>query len=194
MEKLLKFNYRKAYDQGFSILEVLVSILVALAFVSFSLQSFVLGLAIKVQAQEKQRANQLIQEDLERLSELASIIAEDHTNKCNPVATAAVPPDPARTAYQNGYAWDLWNDINAVGQPTVNLLVASDGAETGKKLGLIRTQINDLTDPSPVSDAPYRVLKINYQVQELDNADNPIGDVIAERYVEVVPDVALRCP
>ncbi|MEM8719771.1 MAG: hypothetical protein AAGE84_10740 [Cyanobacteria bacterium P01_G01_bin.39] len=194
MEKLLRFNYRKTYDQGFSILEVLVSILVALAFVSFSLQSFVLGIAMKVQAQEKQRANQLIQEDLEQLSEFASIIAEDHTNKCNPVATAAVPPAPARTAYQNGYGWELWTDINAVGQPTANLLVASDGATTGKRLGLIRTQINDLSDPSPANDAPYRILKINYQVQELDSADNPIGNVIAERYVEVIPDVALRCP
>ena len=39
-------------------------------------------MGMKVVAQEKQRANQLIQEDLERLSDLASIIAEDHSNKC----------------------------------------------------------------------------------------------------------------
>ena len=37
-------------------------------------------------------------------------------------------------------------------------------------------------------------LKINYQVQELDDDGNPTGDVIAERYVEVIPDVALQCP
>ena len=188
MQKLLKFNYRKTSNQGFSTLEVLISIIIALAFVSFALQSFVLGIAIKIQAQEKQRANQLIQEDLERLSELASIIAEDHDNKCNPVATTA------KTAFQNGYAQELWEDLDAIAAPTVNLLVASDGTTSGKKIGLIRSQINDLSDPSPPDDAPYRTLKINYQVQELNSEDNPVGEVIAERYVEVMPDVALRCP
>ena len=155
------------------------------------MQSFVLGVAMKVQAQEKQRANQLIQEDLERIGELATLIQEDHDNKCNPVATGGGTP---RTAYQNGYANELWDDLIAEAVPTVNLLVASDGSGSGKKIGLIRNQINDLTDPSPPSDAPYRTLKINYQVKEFDSDDNPTGDIIAERYVEVIPDVALRCP
>lgn len=183
MKKLFIFKFREALDRGFTTLEVLVSIIIALAFVSVAMQSFVLAMAMKVQAQEKQRANQLIQEDLERLSDLATLIQEDHDNKCNPVATASV-------AYKNGYAYELWEDINAVTVPTVNLLKTS-----GKKLGLIRNQINDdTTDPSPPADAPYRTLKINYQVQELDSSDNPIGDIIAQRYVEVIPDVALRCP
>lgn len=184
MQKLLIFKLGKTLNKGFTTLEVLISIIIALAFVSVAMQSFVLAMAMKVQAQEKQRANQLIQEDLERLSDLASIIAEDHSNKCNPVA---VTTGTTSTAYENGYAYELWEDINAVAVPTVNLLVASDGTGSGKTLTLARSQINDLTDPSPASDAPYRTLKINYQV----TSD---GDVIAQRYVEVIPDVALQCP
>ena len=193
MYKLLRLNYRKTSDRGFTTLEILVSIIIALAFVSVTMQSFVLAVAMKVQAQEKQRANQLIQEDLERIGELATRIRADHDNKCNPVADPPTAADP-KTAYQNGYAYELSNDLIAVTAPTVNLLVASDGSGTGKKIGLVRNQLNNLTDPSPASDAPYRTLKINYQVKELDSGDNPVGDAIAERYVEVIPDVALRCP
>ena len=191
--KLLELNHKKVLDRGFTTFEILISIIIALAFVSVAMQSFVLSMAMKVQAQEKQRANQLIQEDLERIGELATLIRADHANKCNPVATAAdataTPPVSARTAYQNGYAYELWEDLIAVTAPTVNRLVAADGTGTGKTLTLVRNQINDLTDPSPTSDAPYRTLKINYQVTV-----SPDDDVVAERYVEVIPDVALLCP
>ena len=182
MNKLFQFRLKKSLDQGFTTLEVLVSIIIALAFVSVAMQSFVLGMAMKVQAQEKQRANQLIQEDLEELSNLATLIAEDHSNKCDPVAASG------NTAYENGYAYELWEDIDAVTEPTVGLLVAKDGTETGETLSLDRSQINDTTDPSPAVDAPYRTLKINYEVKDSDD------NVIAQRYVEVIPDVALRCP
>ena len=185
MKKLFKFRHRKTSDLGFSTLEVLVSIIIALAFVSVAMQSFVLGMAMKVQAQEKQRANQLIQEDLERLSDLASIIAEDHNNKCDPVA---VTTGTTSTAYENGYAYELWEDIDAVTVAPVSLL--SDG--TGKTLTLVRTPVSGDPTATPAipisSTAPHRTLKINYQVTD------PNNNVIAERYVEVIPDVALRCP
>lgn len=171
MQKLFRFKYRKAWDRGFTTLEILISIIIALAFVSVTMQSFVLAVAMKVQAQEKQRANQLIQEDLERISDLATLIAEDHNNKCNPAA------------YADGYAKELWDDINAVTAPTARLLKAADGTEAGTTLTLSRTHVSNSS-----STDPHRTLKINYQVRD------PDGDVIAERYVEVIPDVALRCP
>lgn len=194
MPKLLMFKHRKSLNQGFTTLEILISIIIALAFVSVAMQSFVYAMALKVQAQEKQRANQLIQEDLERVTTLGSNIAQDHDNKCNPIATVAAGGISAKTAYQNGYAYELWQDFNAEPQPTAHLLKTTDGTESGKKIGSIRQQINDLTDPSPSEDAPYRTLKISFQVRELDSDDEPTGDVIAERYVEVIPDVALQCP
>lgn len=194
MPKLLMFKHKKSLNQGFTTLEILISIIIALAFVSVAMQSFVYAMAMKVQAQEKQRANQLIQEDLEKVTTLGSNIAQNHDNKCNPIATAASGSTSAKTAYQNGYAYELWEDFNAEPQPTAHLLKTTDGTESGKKIGSIRKQINDLTDPSPPEDAPYRTLKINFQVRELDSSDSATGDVIAERYVEVIPDVALQCP
>ena len=171
MNKLFKFKYKKSLDEGLTTLEILISIIVALAFVSVALQSFVLAMGMKILAQEKQRANQLIQEDLERVATLGSNIAEDHDNKCNPAD------------YDNGYAKELWDDLNAVAAPTAKLLRKADGTESGETLTLSRTPVSETT-----STAPHRTLKVNYQVQDSDN------DVIAERYVEVIPDVALRCP
>lgn len=188
MPKLLIFKHKKPLNQGFTTLEILISIIIALAFVSVAMQSFVYAMAMKVQAQEKQRANQLIQENLERVTTLGSNIAQDHDDKCNPIATpTSVPP---KTAYQNGYAYELWEDFKDEPKPTAHLLKT----ESGKKIRSTPTPINDSTDPSPPEDAPYRTLKIRFQVRELDSDDEPTGDVIAERYVEVIPDVALQCP
>ena len=176
MKKLFRFKFRKTLDRGFTTLEILISIIIALAFVSVAMQSFVLAMAMKVQAQEKQRANQLIQEDLERISELATLIREDHDKKCNPAS------------YADGYAKELIDDIETNkpnGDPSlsVKLLKDSSGNESGKTLTLNRDEISDTS-----STAPYRTLKINYQVTD------PDANVIAKRYVEVIPDVALRCP
>jgi Tfp pilus assembly protein PilE len=185
MKKLLKFTHRKSLNQGFTTLEILISIIIALAFISVAMQSFVLAMGMKVQAQGKQRANQLIQEDLERTNVLASNIAEDHDDKCNPAA------------YVDGYANELWDAVEPVGstQPTVKLLKMADGTTAGKTFVLTRNHVSGVN-----SNPPYRTLKINYQVQELDDSGNAIVDdtgnpiVIAERYVEVIPDVALQCP
>jgi type II secretory pathway pseudopilin PulG len=185
MNKLLKFKLRKSLNQGFTTLEILVSIIIALAFVGVAMQSFVLAMGMKVQAQGKQRANQLIQEDLERTNVLASNIAEDHDDKCNPAA------------YVDGYANELWDAVEPVGstQPTVKLLKMADGTTAGKTFVLTRNHVSEVS-----STFPHRTLKINYQVQELDDSGNPVVDdtgnpiVIAERYVEVIPDVALQCP
>ena len=186
VQNLFKFKQKKNLDLGFTTLEVLISIIIALAFVSITMQSFVLAVAIKVQAQEKQRANQLIQEDLELLSDIATRIPEDHTNKCDPAS------------YADGYAKELIDLIeadkpNGHSSLSVQLLQDKNGTGSGKTLTLTRTDVtagNPTATPAvPVSStAPHRTLKINYQVTDPDNT------VVAQRYVEVIPDVALRCP
>lgn len=168
---LFKFQRQKSLNQGFTTLEILVSIIIALAFVSVAMQSFVLAMGMKVQAQEKQRANQLIQEDLERTNILASNIVADHDLKCSP------------TAYADGYAKVLRDDLDAEPEPTVKLLKMADGTAAGKTLTLNREFVSDAS-----STAPHRTLKIDYRVTD------PDSNVIAERYVEVIPDVALQCP
>lgn len=185
MNKLSKLVYKKSDNQGFTTLEVLVSIVIALAFVSVAMQSLVLSMGMKIQAQAKQRANQLIQEDLERVATLASNVPattapQTITEKCNAFASGG-----AVSAYANGYAKDLWDNVQPAGStaPSVKLLRKADGTEVGKTLTLARTNISNAS-----STAPHRTLKINYQVTD------PDGNLIAQRYVEVIPDVALRCP
>ena len=180
---------KKSLDSGFSTLEVLISIIVALTFVSFAMQSFVLAMAMKVQAQEKQRANQLIQEDLERMATLATNVPRDelalappHTfrEKCN-----AFPAGGGAAAYANGFGQDLWGLVQPAGfsAPTTTLLRSADGTTGGETLTLARRHVSQGS-----SVAPHRTLKVNYQVTDSDD------NVIAQRYVEVIPDVALQCP
>ena len=182
------FQPKKALNQGFTTLEVLVSIIIALAFVSVAMQSFVLAMAMKVQAQEKQRANQLIQEDLERISELASNLPSNTAPQTVRETCNAFASGGNVSAYANGYAQDLWNLVEPAGStnPTATLLVAANGKGSGKTLMLNRTHVSNTS-----SAEPHRTLKINYRVTP---TPNPNNEVIAERYVEVIPDVALRCP
>ncbi|MDJ0533854.1 MAG: hypothetical protein QNJ70_15415 [Xenococcaceae cyanobacterium MO_207.B15] len=168
---------KNSSNQGFITLEILVSIIIALAFVAFSLQALVLGMMLKVQAQEDQRADELIQEDIERLNDLGSTLLTG-TGTCN------------ANAYGAGYASGLWTALTTEA-PTVTTqllrTVNTDGSITseGTTLSLNRTHISN---NGAYSDAPHRTLKIHYQVTNSD------GDIIANRYVEVIPDVALECP
>ncbi len=177
-QKIILSKNKSLSEKGFITLEILVSIIIALAFVAVSMQTLVLAMMLKVQAQEDQRADQLIQEDIERLNDLGSIIAEDHDNKCNPAS------------YPDGYANELWGNLpNDSDSLTKRLLtiVQDDGSVTseGTTLTLNRTHISN---NGAYSDPPHRTLKIHYQVTNND------GNIVANRYVEVIPDVALECP
>ncbi len=174
-QKIILQRQKKQVDKGFITLEILVSIIIALAFVAFSMQTLVLSMMLKVQAQEKQRADQLIQEDVETLNDLASDLTI--TGTCDP------------SDYAGGYAEGLWDEIDAIPTPTTQLLktINTDGtvSSQGTTLTLARQHISYDSD---YNDPPYRTLKIYYQVTNSDN------DLVAKRYVEVIPDVALECP
>lgn len=184
MKKLLKLKPAKSYkEQGFITLEILISILIASGFLAVAMQSLVYAMAIKVQAQEKQRSTQLITEDLETANELAN--RNGLTGDCDPANYAA------------GYGDGLWDALIA-DTPTRTKSLLSDGG--GKQLALERTHVSAGAGNSA---APHRTLRIRYQVWDWDgtnfldragnikdNADEPI----LETYVEIIPDVALACP
>ena len=187
MNKLFIFKTITSNEEaGFTTLEVLVSLLIALGFVAVSMQSLVYAMAMKVQAQEKQRANELIQEDIERINRLGSTAL---TATCN------------ATAYANGYAKALWNAIPAgIQTKTIIKKINSDGSigTGGKQLALRRFEVSDGN-----STAPHRTLKVGYQVWNWNGTtytDKNGGTItsgeepIAETYVETIPDVALQCP
>jgi type II secretory pathway pseudopilin PulG len=218
---LLLFKFKKVTprkEAGFTTLEILVSLIIALLFVAVSMQSLVYAMAMKVQAQEKQRANQLIQEDIERINRLGNtsltppIPAAGNppaaTPVCNPVDTAlnpaTTPTTPARTAYENSYAQALWSAMPTTTPiKTIIKKIRSDGSVDpnpgGKQIALRRFHISSTVNNST---APHRTLKVGYQVWNwdgdfkdknggsLDAGDEPI----AETYVEIIPDVALQCP
>ena len=185
---------QKSSQSGFITLEILVSIFIALAFVSVAMQTMVLAMMVKVQAQEKQRANQLIQEDMEDLQQqIASLTQADLTT----FDLIDNPGDVCSPANNNeGYGQALWNAFRNKDKDAADItgtLPNPSYAETpsaqligssGTQLGLGRTLV---ASTSPTT------LRIRYQVQEWDGT-NFSGDVIAERYVEVIPDVALECP
>ncbi|MBW4534856.1 MAG: hypothetical protein KME09_13055 [Pleurocapsa minor HA4230-MV1] len=223
---LLLFKFKKVtprQEAGFTTLEILISLIIALLFVAVSMQSLVYAMAMKVQAQEKQRANELIQEDIERINRLGSTITPGAVAStttiatrpyCNPVDTSAIaaapsatPPVPVAiptyTAYENSYANALWRAIPTTTQTkTLSKKINSDGSVStgGKQLALRRFHVSSTTNNST---APHRTLKVGYQVWNWDGTDfkNKNGgsldagdEPIAETYVEIIPDVALRCP
>ena len=181
MKNIILFK-RKLFKQerGFITLEILIAILIASGFLAVAMQSLVYAMASKVQAQEKQRAAQLITEDIEAANDLAN--RSNVGGICN------------ATAYANGYGKGLWDLVIAGGTPTKSLL--SDGG--GRQLALERTHVSNTSGSEP-----YRTLGVKYAVwgwdgtnfldrggNVKDNADSPI----AETYVEIIPDVALACP
>ena len=180
---------QKSSEGGFITLEILISIVIALAFVSVAMQTMILAMMIKVQAQEKQRANQLIQEDMEDFQQqIASLTQADLTTFTlieNP-GNVCSPSDNTQ-----GYAQALWNafenrdkDDNEI---TVNPPNPSyEATRSTQLLGDSGIQFNLNRNINLVSPT---TLSIAYQVQE-----SVSGNVIAERYVEVIPDVALECP
>ena len=189
--KNFRFKHTKfSKNEGFVTLEIIVAILVAMGFLAVAMQSLVYAMAIKIQAQEKQRASQLISEDLELANELAN--RSDLPGNCNPAN------------YSDGYGRGLFSflrdpdrDGNNDDNPTKDLL--SNGG--GRQVALEREEVSNNANSNP----PHRTLRIKYQVwhwdednsQYLDKAGNvkdAADEPIAETYVEIIPDVALACP
>ena len=68
----LKNKTKKLSNQGFITIEIIIALLIAFGFLMVSLQTLVLGMVFKVQAQEEQKADKLIQEDIEAIQDRAS--------------------------------------------------------------------------------------------------------------------------
>ncbi|GAB4554134.1 MAG: hypothetical protein Tsb0014_47270 [Pleurocapsa sp.] len=175
MWKIKLFKPKKNSNQsGFITLEILVAIFIALGFVAVSMQTLVYAMMIKVQAQEKQRTSQLIQEDIETANRIGSTLTST-TTKCN------------ATSYADSFAKELWDGLETeLGTNPTDYISASGGKQ-------IRLQRSDISSGS--STAPYRNLKIRYEVQkQQDDGTFDAANPVAETYVEIIPDAALSCP
>jgi type II secretory pathway pseudopilin PulG len=184
----VKNKQKKPIDKGFITIEIIIALLIAFGFLMVSLQTLVLAMVFKVQAQEEQKADKLIQEDIERLNDLGSILTLGATG------IEACDGDLDDNGIANdGYSQQLWaNLLAAPADLTVSLLSTVDSSgttEAGKTLTLTRTQV-----PVTTSGSPNRILGVAYEVTKPDEDGDNLPDVIANRYVEVIPDEALECP
>jgi type II secretory pathway pseudopilin PulG len=168
MFKLIKLTRKKhSPESGFTLIEVLVAALMLFFFVIGSMQALALSVAIRVKAQERQRSNQLIQEDIEQVRLVAENL-DVNQSLC------------AATTYLNSYAQDLANKLPSADNITKKLI--EDNANS-KEYKLNRT-IDNVRSTSTV-------LKISYTVTEVDAT--PTRE-IAKDYIEVIPDAAIECP
>jgi len=200
-----RYLQTKSLDQGFMTLEMIIASWVGFFFLVFSMQTIVSGLAFKVISQKEFGGDRLIQEEIERLNDLARV---ENLSLIDP---ALADPDVNRIAACDG-TWDsgdgtandghgqaLWNarvvEGDTLTASTATTITIDPNTATDNIVGLTLTLVGtrNLADPGGAGAAnAHKILGINYVVTAPDELGNP--ETIAERYVEVIPDEALECP
>lgn len=152
-------------EAGFTLIEVIVAALMVFFFVAGAMQALALSVAIRVQAQERQRADQLIQEDVEQIRLVAENMSKNHS-----LCTA--------NGYSGGYAEALTSEADFPANGATKYLI--EGNTKSRQYQLDRT-----VNPASTN----TVLKLNYEVKEVGETR-----VIATDYIEVIPNEAIQCP
>jgi prepilin-type N-terminal cleavage/methylation domain-containing protein len=163
--------------QGFSLVEVMVAIMIALIFVSITMQVLVSAAVFRMRADQFDSAVNWIQEDLETVIGKAGRYQD--STKCNAI-------NPA-----DGFAAGFINDASqGLGGPSATFGPKQIG---DKSLVLTRTaEYLPPPPPPPPASAPYsdplRLVRLNYTV--VSQGENK---VVASMKTEVVPYAVLRC-
>lgn len=166
------FKPKLQQEQGFTMVEVLVAILISLMFVAIAMETMVVAAIFRARAQELTDAKTWIQVDIEEVKLQA--------NQYNdPTKCSIVTPD-------NGYADGLRDEVIGSYQSGSFIEPAVlKTSRTSKQFNLTRT-----TEPSSITvGAPSHILKISYDISPTSG-----GVSIAKFYTEVIPDAALQCP
>lgn len=161
--KILLATLRKNQEKGFTILEVLVTILVISGFLLGSLQATVLAVFLRIQAQDKQEAANWIQQDLELIRYQAFILDGG-------VAVSAT--------CTSGYASALNTAIGSITNPVVI---------NNKNYSVTRTP----TSNSNILTINYTVAyaSTHPRFKSVSGADNTVTTLSTE----VIPNAALSC-
>ncbi len=183
-------------NQGFTLFEVLVAIIIALGFVATSLQAIVVATAFRVQAQQRQLATQLIQEEIENIKWIASNL-DQVPGSSPPEYNVSVSKCTAAT-YNDGYASYLWAKYSTTDTTDPNYDATFNGAYRAipnktiagnNRVGLRRIPL------STSSTAPHKTFRMQYEVRNYDGTNIDLtGDPIATDYIEITPNAALQCP
>jgi len=158
----------RSQDQGFTLFEVLISILIVTIFIAVASQALLLAAIFKSRAEQRNEAATWIQKDLENVKNQAKEY-ENNTFPYSIKCSAATSAD--------GFAAGFLSSIG--GTP------ATDGPRT---LGGRNFVLNRTADYATSSD-PFKLLKLEYSVSPQDG-----GSAIATLSTEVIPDASLKCP
>jgi prepilin-type N-terminal cleavage/methylation domain-containing protein len=161
-------------EQGLTLVEVMVAMMVALIFVTVTMQMIVSAAFFRARAEQYDEAVNWIQEDLE------SVISQSGQYQMNavPYSTKCVTP-PTSTAF--GFAAGFLNDATpGLGGASMTLGPRAFG---GKSFSLTRTA------SYTASTDPYRLVQLIYTV-----APQAGGEAIASITTEVIPYAVLKCP
>lgn len=155
-------------SQGFTLIEVLVSIILLTTFMSVTMATLVTASLVKLRANGLTTVTNWIEEDLEEVRLQASLISyTSNTSRCNATST------------DTGFA-DALKDVLDGGQ----VPVARGGRQTvGSKTYTLTRQSNI------VATAPFEVLRLTYTV-----TDSGSNSTFTTTYTEVVPNAAFECP
>lgn len=159
---LLCLNRRQ--DRGFTFIEVLAGILIALIFTLIATQAIVIGTVFKVRARRISEATNVIRADLEELRFLSTSANPENINS----QLIQLCRQSFSTAFINSFA----STLPPVDSP-VTLL--------NKSYELRREE----------SYPEWNVLRLSYSVRDI---DNPNGVVIAELQAEITPEASAECP
>lgn len=161
-------------NDGFTLVEVLVGLLVIVGFISTAMQALVTATVFKVKGQELSEATTWIQEDIEMVKFKANRL--DYVIDTSDPAKSMYKPEEAECqgTTNTGYAAAL----NGALEPVASSKISAIG---NRPYTLSRTA----TLPSA---APYNVLTLEYQVASADNVP------IAITHTKVIPDASLACP
>jgi Tfp pilus assembly protein PilV len=159
--------------QGFTLVEVLVSILITTIFVAVSLQGVLAAILLQTTAARQAEAHNWIQSDLAQVRWQASIAQlAFEPNRCQ-----------ASTADQ-GFAAALRDRLaqtNVTGSDPYSAPVQIKRSTTGQEFELSRTL--------SISDRPHHILGIQYQVRPTVSGAVPIASFDSE----VIADAVFQC-
>ena len=196
----LKSKLQRSTEEGFTLLETLVAMLVATTFVAAMMQAMVIAAYSRIRAQETSEATALIQEDLEEVKFIATKekynpSETDLDNRCDANGDNDRKFDKNEANRDEGLADGLRDEVleetkrnryeitNPTDYKTIySREVESDEIEIGKNYVLKRT----LNIPDK---EPYNVLELEYEVINPQEDEDPV----AEMYTEVIPDAAFEC-
>lgn len=161
---------RQSGDQGFTMFEVLIALMISFLFLTGTLNSMVIATAMRVRAERQAQAGYWIKEDLERVRALAAGYT-DNTG-C---------PSGVGAAFSVGSTAD--SGLNNLTDPATT---TTNRSILGRDARLTR-----------IATASDNVLELEYLVENTEITDTPenrSSRILASLYTEVLPTAALSCP